>query len=136
MAEGSRSKELLGKVRTISGLIIAGDVGKEAGPTIQGRLIDAFTQMRDSRQTRVQLAENRKLTIKWYALMIFGFLTQLAIAVVHINRPHAQALAQVIFGLAFAACLAILITNEFPFSPMNPISSEPLQKALESLFRK
>jgi hypothetical protein len=136
MTEGSRSKELLSKVRVISGHIITGEIGREAGPAIQGRMIDAFTQMRDNRQTRVQMAENRKLTIKWYALLVFGLLTQFAIAVVHINRPRAHALAQFVFGLAFASCLGILVTNEFPFSPMNPISSEPLQKAMESLFRK
>lgn len=135
MTQGSRSRELLAKVRAMSGLIVSGEVGKEAGPSIQGRLIDAYTQIRDNRQTRVQMAENRKLTIKWYALMVFGFLTQFAIAIVHITRPKAQILAQLVFGLAFAACLAILITNEFPFSPMNPIPPEPLQKALESLNR-
>jgi len=49
-------------------------------------------------------------------------------------EPVVIGTAGLLFGL-FAACLAILITNEFPFSPMNPISPEPLQKALESLNR-
>lgn len=136
MSEGSRSKELLSKVRVISGMIITGDVGKEAGPAIQAKLIDAYTQIRESRQTRVQSAENRKLTIKWYALLVFGMLTQCAISVVHITRPKPLILAQCVFGFAFAAGLSILLSNEFPFSPLNPISSEPLQKALESMFRK
>lgn len=135
MAEGSRSKELLGRVRTISAMIVTGDIGKTVGPAIQGRMIDAYTQMRDNRQARVQLAESRKLTIKWYALIIFGLLTQIAVSIVHVNRPVAHFTAQLIFSAAFAACLAILMVNEFPFSQMNPISPDPLQKAMESLYR-
>ena len=136
MAEGGRSTELLAKVRTISTLIISGEIGKAAGPTVQGKMIDAFTAMRESRQARVQLAENRKLTIKWYSLLVFGLLTQVSIAIVHVNRPRPVVFAQAIFGVALAACVAILITNEFPFSPLNPISSDPLRTAMESLSRK
>lgn len=136
MTEGKRSKEILSRVRTISGLIISGEVGRAAGPSIQGRMIDAYTAMRDNRQTRVQQAETRNLTIKWYALLIFGLLTQAAIAIVHINRPRPAVFAQAIFGVAFAACLSILIINEFPFSKLNPISYEPLQKAAESITRR
>lgn len=136
MTEGTRSKELLSRVRVISSMIISGDIGKEAGPGIQGRMIDAFTQMRDNRQTRVQIAENRRLTIKWYALIIFGLLTQVAIGIVHINRPAPHLIAQLVFSAAFASCLTILMLNEFPFSAMNPVSAEPLQKAMESLSRK
>jgi hypothetical protein len=71
---------------------------------------------------------------KSHAKALVAALT-LAIAVVRVNRPQAQIVAQLAFGLVFAACPAILITNEFPFSTMNPISPEPLQKALESLNR-
>ena len=83
MTEGKRSTELLAKVRVISTMIVSGDIGKIAGPTIQGRMIDAFTTMRENRQIRVQLAEARTLSVKWYALMIFGLLTQLAIGFAH-----------------------------------------------------
>jgi hypothetical protein len=135
MTEGKRSTELLAKVRAISTMIVTGDIGKIAGPTIQGRMIDAFTTMRENRQIRVQLAEARTLSVKWYALMIFGLLTQLAIGFAHVHRPREQLIAQAIFGLALAACLNILIVNEFPFSAINPISPDPLQKAMESLYR-
>ena len=136
MLEGTRSKELLPRVRTISSLIISGDLGKEAGPGMQGRMIDAFTQLRDARQARLQIAECRKLTIKWYALIIFGLLTQVAIGLVHITRPRPNLAAQLVFAAAFASCLSILMLNEFPFSAMNPVSAEPLEKAVESLTRK
>ena len=135
MEQGGRSKELLGKVRVISNLLVTGNVGKAAGPTIQGKMIDAFTGIRENRQIRVQMAESRKLTIKWYSMVAFGVITQLAIALVHINRPRAHLFAQIVFGIGLSVSLFIFATNEFPFSPLNPVSAEPLVKAVESLYR-
>ena len=135
MQTGARSLDVLAKVRTISNLIVTGPVGKTAGPVVQGRMLDAFVHMREKRQVRTILAENRTFTIKWHALILFGLLTQLAITVTHLNKPKPMLLAHVVFGLALATCLSILVTNEFPFSALNPISPEPLQTALASLFR-
>lgn len=135
MLDGKRSTELLAKVRVISSYIVSGDIGKAAGPTIQGRMLDAFTSMREARQTRVQLAEARTLSVKWHALYLFGLLTQLAIGFAHVHRPREQLIAQAIFGLALATCVTILIVNEFPYSRINPVSAEPLQKAMDSLYR-
>jgi hypothetical protein len=62
-------------------------------------------------------------------------MTQLMIIVIHLKKPWAMLLAQGIFSAAFAACLSILALHDFPFSELNPISAEPLVKALESLRR-
>ncbi len=135
MQQGKRSLELLARVRTISGLIVSGPVGSNAGPVVQSKMLDAFVQLREKRQVRVIIAENRSFTIKWHAMILFGILTQLAIAITHINRPKPMLLAQLVFGLALSTCLSILLMNEFPFSALNPIPSEPLRTAMASLFR-
>jgi hypothetical protein len=41
--------------------------------------------------------------------------------------------AQVIFGLAFALTTVILFINEFPFSALAPVSSEPIRDVLHAL---
>jgi hypothetical protein len=58
-----------------------------------------------------------------------------AIVITHLSKPRPMLLAQLVFATALSVCLAILVTNEFPFSPLNPVSPEPLQKAAESLYR-
>lgn len=136
MYDGKRSLEVLARVRTISNLLVSGPVGKDAGPVVQTKLLDSFLHLREKRQTRVILAENRKFTIKWHAMVMFAILTQLAIAIAHIDRPKSMLLAQMVFGIALSTCLAILILNEFPFSRLNPISSDPIRTAMESLFRE
>jgi len=136
MEQGKRSLEVLSRVRTISNLLVSGPVGKDAGPVVQTKMLDAFLHMREKRQVRVILAENRAFTIKWHAMIMFAVLTQLAISIAHIDRPKAMLLAQLVFGVALSTCLAILILNEFPFSKLNPISSDPLKSAMESLYRE
>ncbi len=135
MAQGKRSLEVLPRVRTISNLILSPQLANGSGPVVQSKMLDAFVVLREKRQTRVIMAESRKLTIKWHALVIFGFLTQLAITITHLTRPRPMLLAHIVFGLALAACLSILLLNEFPFSRLNPIPSEPFETARASLFR-
>lgn len=135
MQAGSRSLEILPKVRAISNHIISGPIAQTVGPAVQGKMLDAYQQLREKRQVRVGLAESRNFTIKWHAIFVFAFLTQVAIVITHLTKPRAMLLAQLVFATALSVCLAILVTNEFPFSPLNPISPEPLQKAMESLYR-
>jgi hypothetical protein len=136
MEQGKRSLEVLARVRTLSNLLVSGSVGRDAGDVVQTKMLDAFLHLREKRQVRVILAENRKFTIKWHAMVMFAILTQLAIAIAHIDRPKSMLLAQLVFGVAMSTCLAILILNEFPFSKLNPIASEPIRTAMESLFRE
>jgi hypothetical protein len=135
MAVGKRSLDILAKVRTISNLLITGPVGQSANSVVQSKMLDAFTHMREKRQVRTIMAENRTFTIKWHALILFAFLTQLAITITHLTKPRAMLLAHLVFGFALATCLSILVLNEFPFSALNPISSDPLRTAMESLTR-
>jgi hypothetical protein len=135
MQIGKRSLEVLPKVKAISALIVTGAVGKAVGPVVQGKMLDAFTQLREKRQTRTILAESRTFTIKWHALILFGFLTQLAITLTHLTKPKPMLLSHLVFGCALATCLSILVLNEFPFSRLNPIPSDPLSLAAASLYR-
>ncbi len=135
MLIGKRSLEVLPKVKAISALIVSGPVGKAVGPVVQGKMLDAFTQLREKRQTRTILAESRTFTIKWHALILFGVLTQLAITLTHLAKPKPMLLSHLVFGCALATCLSILVLNEFPFSKLNPISPDPLTLAAASLYR-
>lgn len=135
MKNGKRSKEILTRVRDISNEIVMGGISTKLSQAVQSKVLDSFTAMREHRQTRVNIAEGRKFSAKWYGLILFGLLTQMMIVAIHIRKPWAMVLAQMIFSASFAACLSILIVHDFPFSDMNPISAEPLVKARESLTR-
>jgi len=135
MKEGRRHKDILVRVRDISNEIIASDMASHLSDPVQAKMLDSFTAMREHRQTRVNIAESRRFSAKWYGLVFFGFLTQIMLVIIHLKKPWAMLAVQVVFSSAFAACLSILILHDFPFSAMNPISPQPLVKALESLSR-
>lgn len=130
MLDGRTSQKSSAKVGEIAATIITFEVGKNEGPEFQGRLLDAFNDIRTNWSLRSRMAEDRRITIKWYGVLLFGFLTQIATAVVHITRPRAMIAAETIFGMAFAIICAIMAINEFPFSPLTPIPPDPLVKAL------
>lgn len=136
MSHGARSLDILPKVRAISNLIVSGAVAEQIQPVVQMKLLESYMQLREQRQKRVQMAEARTFTIKWHALFVFALLTQVAITITHLLKPKAMLLAQLVFATALSVCLAILITNEFPFSELNPISPAPLESAVASLYRK
>jgi hypothetical protein len=133
MTAGEIEPEASNRLRAISNAIIIFEVGKSEGAVIQGRLLDAFNQIRVNWQTRVRIAQERSITIKWQGVILFGLITQIAIGVVHFRRPKAMLVAQGIFGFAFALTTVLLFINEFPFSPLDPISAEPLIRAFEAL---
>ncbi|MBF0426299.1 MAG: cache domain-containing protein [Magnetococcales bacterium] len=133
MTLGGMSSDSPAKIGAIMAAIVTFEVGKREGPEFQSRLIQTFSQIRDNWRTRTRIAQERKFTIKWYGLLLFGILAQIAIGVVHISRPRPLMVAQLIFGVAFAVLCAILFVNQFPFSHLAPISSLPLQTALDGM---
>lgn len=133
MTRGEADPEASNRLRAISNAIIIFEVGKSEGAVIQGRLLEAFNQIRVNWQTRTRIARERQITIKWQGVILFGLLTQIAIGLVHFRRLKGMLLAQTIFGWAFALTTVLLFINEFPFSSLDPISAEPLIKTLEVL---
>ena len=100
---------------------------------ISQKLLEAFQQINSGWQTRTRIAVLRQTTVKWQGVILFALLTQIAIGIVHIRRPYGMVVAQVIFGLAFALTTVILFINEFPFSALAPVSSEPIRDVLHAL---
>ncbi|MCE1181844.1 MAG: hypothetical protein LWW81_05995 [Rhodocyclales bacterium] len=135
MRDGQVDPDAVDRLRAISNAIIIFEVGKSEGAVIQGRLLDAFNQIRVNWQTRTRIAQERQVTIKWHGVILFALLTQIAIGVVHFRRMRAMLVAQSIFGLAYALSTVLLFINEFPFSQLAPISAEPLARAYEALLR-
>jgi hypothetical protein len=131
MALGRSSPKAVDGISGIAEAIVTFEVGKSEGAEFQGRLLTTFSQIRDSWRIRTEIAKDRGLTIKWFGMLVFGFLTQICIGLVHVTRPKAMFVAQTIFALAFATLCSFLFMYEFPFSHMTPISHEPLQTAIE-----
>jgi hypothetical protein len=63
--------------------------------------------------------------------MLIAFITQIAIAVVHLERPRPQVAALVIFTVAAVLLLGLLAMHEAPFEPPIFVPPGPIADVLE-----
>jgi len=100
-------------------------------PVFQRTLIDTVMRLRSAREQRLALAGGFPDDRKWAAVIIIAFITQVAIAVAHLDRPRPQLLAQAIFALAAIVPISLVASVDEPYSPPNAVNSEPLAQLLE-----
>ncbi|MDX1433444.1 MAG: hypothetical protein R3286_13455, partial [Gammaproteobacteria bacterium] len=101
--------QLLGELaREILTLPHANDVSRVA----QGAMLSAFEVMWQARATRRYIADTHSDPYKWIAVIVFGFLTQVALALSHLDKPKASTAALAVFTIAFALTLVALAMHE------------------------
>jgi Protein of unknown function (DUF4239) len=102
-------------------------------PAFQRALIDIVLKLRSAREQRLAIAEAYPDDRKWAAVILIAFVTQLSLAVVHLDRARPQLLAQAIFGAAAIVAIALVASVAEPFSPPKAVSAEPLAQLLDKL---
>ncbi len=80
---------------------------------------------------RITLADRASAPLNWLAMIVLGILTQLAVAVVQLDKIRPQALALFVFTTGFAATVALIGVGERPFSG-RAIDDAPLRAAVAS----
>ena len=80
---------------------------------------------------RLMLAAGPSDRMGWLAMLALGVLTQVAVAVVQLERLRPQALALFVFTTAFAATVMMIGLGERPFS-RDLIDDSPLRAAVAS----
>lgn len=111
-------------------LVAAGATGAAVGGTAQQLMLQQVMRIRASRDLRIGLSQTHVNPLKWLGMAFLGFLTLLAVAMVHLDDPHAALTAMVLFGLAAAPTAAIVLIHGNPFQPPSAVSSAPIANAL------
>lgn len=75
------------------------------------KIIDA----RDARANRITLSNDRTETLKWLSVIGLALLTQLALAVVHLDKTAPQRLALGLFSAAAVFAICVVAAYERPF---------------------
>ena len=101
-----------------------------AGPTVQGRMLTEIATIREARDTRIGLSRAHVNPLKWAAMAFLGFLTEVAIAAVHVASPGAAIWGMVIFGLAAAPTAAMVLVHANPFQPPSAVKPTLIAEAL------
>lgn len=79
------------------------------------KMTDDFDQLQDARSARLALGQGPRTDYKWYLVLFLTFLSQIALASVHADRPRGGHRAIAIFSIAAAFSLWILALHANPY---------------------
>ena len=106
----------LATIRNLTQAVIAPQSTSAFPEAAHEAMLDALVQIRQARLERLALTAGISDPMNWLAMLILGVLTQVAVAVVKLDKIRPQALALFVFTTAFAATVVMIGLNERPFS--------------------
>jgi len=106
-------------------------IAAEAGTAVHNALINATVRAGTARSDRLALAADRTNDIKWQIVLILGVMTQIAVAVVHLQKRNPQIAALAVFTVAMVIALGLIAIQERPFAGEVRIGAAPLQELLK-----
>jgi hypothetical protein len=104
--------------------------GAAAGPAVQAALINAVQRIGAARSSRLVLTHAPNDSPRWVAVLLLALLTQVSVAVAHLDRARSQIVALSLSTTAAIIALALVAMLERPFDGANQISPEPLRRAI------
>ncbi|WP_398480360.1 hypothetical protein [Tardiphaga sp.] len=105
-------------------------VGRESGTPVQVALLSAVIRAGTARSERLSIAADQTNDLKWVSVLILGLLTQVGLALVHMDRPRAMLTALTVFGSAAIVALGLIALQEHPYEGAFRVSKAPLQHLL------
>jgi hypothetical protein len=104
--------------------------GVAAGPAVQAALLNAVERISAARSTRLMLMHAPNDSPRWIAVLLLALLTQVSVAVAHLDRARCQIVALGLSTAAAIIALALVAMLERPFDGTNQVSLEPLRQAI------
>src|SRR5215469_6410158 len=130
MRQGAKTKDM-SALRNLSLAVLTPSLGATAPSAVLQAMVDGLVEVRQARMERLMLAAGLSDQMGWLAMLALGVLTQVAVAVVQLERLRPQALALFVFTTAFAATVVLIGLGERPFS-RDLIDDSPLRAAVAS----
>lgn len=103
--------------------------GTEAGIAAQSTLLDAVMNLRSARGERLALADAKGDETKWLTLFVLAELTLVALALIHLEKPRAQATVLLLFATAMISTLGLIALHERPFDGPMALPPDALRLA-------
>lgn len=91
-------------------------IAQEAGAAVHAALLNATVRAGTARSERLALAADRTNDIKWLLVLTLGVMTQVSIALVHLQRRGAQGAALTVFSVSAVLALGLIGLQERPFA--------------------
>jgi hypothetical protein len=108
--------EDLGALRNLTFAMLAPELIAALPTSVHQAMLQGLLEVRQARLERLALTAGGIEPMNWLAMLILGVLTQIAVAVVQLERLRPQALALFVFTTAFAATVVLIGFGERPLS--------------------
>ncbi len=105
-------------------------IARESGAPVQAALLSAAIRAGTARSERLSIAADQTNDLKWVSVLILGLLTQVGLALVHLDRPRAMLTALAVFGSAAIVALGMIGLQEHPYEGAFKVSTTPLEHLL------
>lgn len=91
-------------------------IATQAGAAVHAALLNAAVHVGTARSERLALASDNTSVLKWTMVLLLGVMTQIAIGIVHLQKPRAQMAALSVFSVAAVLALGLIALQEHPFA--------------------
>jgi hypothetical protein len=106
---------------------LAADPGTfKENTVVNAAFLTSLDAVRSAREDRTALHKAHVSPSKFFTLLLFGLLTQIAIAFCHAGNPRALAASVMLFSIAFSAAIGILALLDDPYQGLPTISADLL----------
>jgi hypothetical protein len=105
-------------------------IGKASGTAVQSAMLGSALRIGTTRYERIAISSDHTNDLKWLVVILLGLFTQVAIAVVHLERPRAFAASMIVFSSAVIVTLGIIALQEYPFNGAFRVSPTPIGQLL------
>jgi Protein of unknown function (DUF4239) len=109
------------------------NIASAAGAAVHGALLNATLRLAEARSTRISLASDRTNELKWISVLVLGVITQVSLAMVHLEKPRAQLAAILLFSAAAVVALGLIALQEQPFDGAIRISPDAVAATLKAM---
>lgn len=90
---------------------------------VRGAMLTTARELLRAHDDRLNFANDLTAPIKWFAILVFGAITQIALLLVHVGNQRAMRAAVGLFTVAFSFCLLVVAVFDAPFDIV--LANEP-----------
>jgi hypothetical protein len=105
-------------------------ITRDASGAVHGALLTAAVRVGNARTDRLSLSSDTTNDLKWISVLILGVMTQIALMLVHLEKPRAMLAALTVFSTAAVVALGLIALQEHPFQGTFRVSPAPLERLL------
>jgi len=103
-----------------------------ASQAVHGNFVQLVLKAAEARSERLALNSRFSGAVRWMTVLLLCLMTQLAIGIVHLERPRAHIAAVFIFSLAAVITLGLIALQEYPFDGPLSVPPTPLEQLLKA----